>query len=457
MNGQHARIARLQSIISSDPRLVRLVRSKTRDQDLREVGVSGRRVFEHVLGRMLREAGAVADCRLHATGAGLMSVRPYWHYFWANAQAGWVGKTVLEVATERFKPPRPREFYAYALASGLLTVNGQIARADTVIAAGDQMATVAHRHEPVVSGAGVSVLAQDESVVVVNKPAGLPVHPVGRYRYNCMTHALKEAGLPAVRPVNRLDRLTSGVMVFPLTEEAARRLGMALRDGRVRKEYIARVRGQFSERPVLCTAPLLLVHRQLGLTIVHDEGKLCATAFVRIAYDARTDTTLVLCRPFTGRTHQIRVHLFHLGHPIPNDPYYAHPAWTEHNPPTSTPTPPAIDTSDNVHTDSLPPNLALPTLDAPDDAWAPIRAAVARAKLDITAAHADDAAAAPPTHSPPPLTITIAGQPTCPSCLRPLPHAPTPDQLRIYLHALRYTTPDGVYEAPLPDWAVLEK
>ena len=52
-----------------------------------------------------------------------------------------------------------------------------------------------------------------------------------------------------------------------------------------------------------------------------------ATAFVRISYDAKTDTSLVLCRPYTGRTHQIRVHLLHLGHPIPNDPYYADPIW----------------------------------------------------------------------------------------------------------------------------------
>ncbi|KAL1675055.1 pseudouridine synthase [Schizophyllum commune] len=326
MSAHHGRIARLQSIIARDARLVRLVTSKQRDAAA--VPLPGRRVFEHVLARLLREASSKADCRLHPAGAGLVSVRPYWHYFWAAAQPGWEGKAVLDVAAERFKPPRPREFYAYALRSGLLTLNGRLTDPDTVVRAGDQLQTVAHRHEPPVTGAGVRVVSQSEDLLVVEKPGGVPVHPVGRYRYNCLTHMMREQGLPAVRPVSRLDRLTSGVMLFPLGGRAAGRLGVALRDGKVKKEYLARVRGRFPGEPVLCKEKLLLVHRQLGLSIVHEEGKPSATAFARISYDAKTDTSLVLCRPYTGRTHQIRVHLLHLGHPIPNDPYYADPIWS---------------------------------------------------------------------------------------------------------------------------------
>lgn len=93
--------------------------------------------------------------------------------------------------------------------------------------------------------------------------------------------------------------------------------------GTIRKEYIARCRGQFPKEELACEVPLLTIDRQMGLNVVHPEGKPAKTIFKRMHYDANTDTSVVHCKPLTGRSHQIRVHLQYLGHPVANDPIYS--------------------------------------------------------------------------------------------------------------------------------------
>lgn len=122
---------------------------------------------------------------------------------------------------------------------------------------------------------------------------------------------------------NRLDRLTSGLMIIPLSPQRARLLTEEFTAGTVKKEYVARVRGHFPEREVVCEEPMLTVDRQMGLNIVHPEGKPAKTVFNLVRYDVNTDTSVVKCEPHTGRSHQLRVHLQYLGYPIANDPVYS--------------------------------------------------------------------------------------------------------------------------------------
>ncbi|CDO75959.1 hypothetical protein BN946_scf184888.g9 [Trametes cinnabarina] len=119
-------------------------------------------------------------------------------------------------------------------------------------------------------------------------------------------------------------------MILPLNATLANTLTQEFVNGRVRKEYVARCKGKFPEEEVVCEEPLLTVDRQMGLNIVHPEGKPAKTIFKRIRYDENTDTSVLHCRPLTGRSHQIRVHLQYLGHPIANDPIYSDPRiWGE--------------------------------------------------------------------------------------------------------------------------------
>ncbi|KAF5357738.1 hypothetical protein D9757_011955 [Collybiopsis confluens] len=261
------------------------------------------------------------------TVPGLKKIPPYWYPYTTYAKERWLGRELLEVVSTEFRD-RSIEYYRYALESGVTTINGQVAKPDHIIQNGDRMENVVHRHEPPVSSIPIKVLLEDNEreFIVVDKPGSIPVHASGRYHRNTLVAILmSDFGYEKIYTVNRLDRLTSGLMILPTSSNCARRLTNEFVSGTVRKEYVARVNGKFPGDEITCEEPLLTVDRQMGLNIVHPDGKPAKTVFQRLRYDEPTDTSVVLCKPFTGRSHQLRVHLQYLGHPISNDPVYGNP------------------------------------------------------------------------------------------------------------------------------------
>ncbi|KAJ7601091.1 pseudouridine synthase [Mycena floridula] len=254
--------------------------------------------------------------------AGLKKIPPYWYPYTTYAKERWLNRELLEVVSTEFRD-RSMEYYRYALESGVTTINGQIAKPDTIVKNGDRIENVVHRHEPPVTATPVKVLLEDtdREFIVVDKPGSIPVHASGRYFRNTLIEILvNDFGYEKVYPVNRLDRLTSGLMILPTSADRARSLTAEFMAGTVRKVYVARCKGRFPEEEIICEQPLLTVDRQMGLNIVHPEGKPAKTIFNLIRYDANTDSSVVLCKPMTGRSHQLRVHLQFLGYPIANDP-----------------------------------------------------------------------------------------------------------------------------------------
>ncbi|KAI1786342.1 pseudouridine synthase [Ganoderma leucocontextum] len=266
------------------------------------------------------------DASIHqGTHPGLKKVAPYWYPYTTMAKGRWLGREILEVVSTEFRD-RSMEFYRYALESGVTTINGKVAKPDTLIQNGDRIENVSHRHEPPVTSTPVRIVLHDEErkFIVINKPGSIPVHAAGRFFRNSLVEILKDDfGFEKVYTVNRLDRLTSGLMILPLNPALATTLSKEFVNGEVKKEYVARCTGKFPEEEIVCEEPLLTVDRQMGLNIVHPEGKLAKTIFNRLHYDENTDTSVLRCRPLTGRSHQIRVHLQYLGHPIANDPIYS--------------------------------------------------------------------------------------------------------------------------------------
>ncbi|KAF8911557.1 tRNA-pseudouridine synthase [Gymnopilus junonius] len=255
---------------------------------------------------------------------GLKKISPYWYPYTTMTKLRWIGRELLEVVSTEFRD-RSMEYYRYALESGVTTVNGKIAKPDTILKDGDRIENVVHRHEPPVTATPVKVLLHDveREFIVVDKPGSIPVHASGRYYRNSLIEILvDDFGYEKCYPVNRLDRLTSGLMIIPLSAKRARQLTLEFMAGTVRKEYIARVKGRFPEE-IICEEPLLTVDRQMGLNIVHPEGKSAKTVFNLIRYDENTNSSVVRCHPYTGRSHQLRVHLQFLGYPIANDPVYS--------------------------------------------------------------------------------------------------------------------------------------
>ncbi len=149
----------------------------------------------------------------------------------------------------------------------------------------------------------------------------MPAHPTGRYRFNTFTMIMQqELGIKA-HPCNRLDRLTSGLMIIAKTSVAFNKIAKQIREREVQKEYIARVIGEFPLGEITVNQPLETIDFKLTLNRTKEGGKESTTIFRRISFDGVT--SIVKCKPITGRTHQIRVHLQYIGYPIANDPIYS--------------------------------------------------------------------------------------------------------------------------------------
>lgn len=129
-----------------------------------------------------------------------------------------------------------------------------------------------------------------------------------------------EYGITKFYPANRLDRLTSGIVLIAQRATIAAALEATMKSGLLQKSYYCRVLGIFSSEKITCDEPIKTYSFKLGLNKVDPDGKSASTTFERVSSDGTT--SLVKCFPTTGRTHQIRVHLLHLGFPIVNDPLY---------------------------------------------------------------------------------------------------------------------------------------
>ncbi|HDT5894030.1 23S rRNA pseudouridine(955/2504/2580) synthase RluC [Aeromonas hydrophila] len=167
------------------------------------------------------------------------------------------------------------------------------------------------------------ILFEDDAMIVLNKPSGMAVHGGSGLSFGVIE------GLRALRPearflelVHRLDRDTSGVLLVAKKRSALRSLHEQLRVKTMRKQYLALVRGQWQPHVKVVNAPLRKNDLQSGERVVRvsSDGKPSETRF-RIARQF-AEATLVECSPITGRTHQIRVHTQHAGHPIACDDKY---------------------------------------------------------------------------------------------------------------------------------------
>lgn len=166
------------------------------------------------------------------------------------------------------------------------------------------------------------VLHEDAQVVVVDKPSGLLSVPgKGAHLADCLLARVQEV-FPDALLVHRLDRDTSGVMIFALTPHAQRHLGLQFEKRMTRKTYVARVWGVPTGKTGTIDLPLVVDWPNRPRQMVcHETGKPARTDW-RVIKDEGGTARLRLI-PHTGRSHQLRVHLKELGHPILGDPFYA--------------------------------------------------------------------------------------------------------------------------------------
>lgn len=168
----------------------------------------------------------------------------------------------------------------------------------------------------------LTILHQDHELLLVDKPSGLLSVPgKGEHLADCLI-ARVQAVFPEALLVHRLDRDTSGVMVFALTRHAQRHLGLQFEKRQTKKVYVARVWGEMTEKTGTVDLPLIVDWPNRPLQHVSFETGKAAVTDWRVVRKGGGETRVRLM-PHTGRSHQLRVHMKEIGHPILGDPFYA--------------------------------------------------------------------------------------------------------------------------------------
>jgi len=166
------------------------------------------------------------------------------------------------------------------------------------------------------------LIHRDGALLVANKPAGMLAVPGrGADKQDCLSARIQKK-YPDALIVHRLDMATSGLIVFARGEEIQRKLSRLFHDRKVRKRYVAVVEGRLDEAGEIDLPLMADWPNRPKQKVGHAEGKHSLTRYRVLAYYAEADTSRVELEPVTGRTHQLRVHLAAIGHPIVGDALY---------------------------------------------------------------------------------------------------------------------------------------
>jgi UPF0176 protein len=266
----------------------------------------------------------IAERELAITAATtpLPGSQSYDNYRPLHVSAKYDGETLLNTVCGIF-PQFPLEYWRERFAEQLLLDRDhKPVSAEKRVRSGERYL---HRMpatlEPDVNVA-IRVLYEDAAIVVLNKPAPLPLRPSGRFNRNTLQSILNQVYYPQkLRPLHRLDANTTGIIVLARTRHYASHLAPQFASMDVEKLYLARIQGLPPKSKFVCDAPIGDHTTKPGGRVIDKQGSAALTEF-RVLHRFTDGTSLVEARPITGRTNQIREHLWHLGWPILGEQAY---------------------------------------------------------------------------------------------------------------------------------------
>lgn len=266
---------------------------------------------------------------------GFRRVTPYYHDFTTTVKARWLKKPVAHVLTEELG--QDSSIVEQGIQNGTIHVSTDCNRVDLGIKLlpeetkthlfrnHDTLHATQHIHEPPILYKGpIEIVMENDDIVAVSKPLGMPTHPSGAYRWNSLTSILKEEhGFQKLYPCHRLDKATSGLLLLA-KNSGTKNFQAALNDKKnTEKWYLARVEGQFPSDPFVFNHPVFSLSYG-GYINIRNTSRvpISSTGFELLKYSQRLNQSIVRCKAITGKMHQIRIHLKCLGFPIVNDYLY---------------------------------------------------------------------------------------------------------------------------------------
>jgi len=231
-----------------------------------------------------------------------------------------------DVAAGEKLPALSRSYIHRLFESGRITVNNEASKPGYRLRLGDELKTDFKKSElDQIPEIDMPILYEDDSVIVVDKPAGVISHSRGKYwdepsvasfiRQKIALQTGERAGI-----VHRLDRATSGVMVCAKNAAVLAYLQKQFSERSVKKSYVAVCHGIFKEKHAVIDAPIARNMKKPTTFMVNKSGKSAQTEYEVLKESA--ELSLVRFTPLTGRTHQLRVHSQFIGHPIVGDSFY---------------------------------------------------------------------------------------------------------------------------------------
>lgn len=258
---------------------------------------------------------------LRRISSPLPGSQPYDNVRPLNVPARFAGQSLLEFVCAQHAH-MGENYWQREITAGRIHQCGRAVAGERIVKPGEQFAHLQPATvEPDVSAA-IEILHEDDALVVVHKPAPLPTHPGGRFHRNTLQWLLNAVYRPLkLKPAHRLDANTTGIVIFAKTREYSARLREEFDGGRVSKTYLARVWGEFPADLDRCELPISRESGPCGGRDVAADGLPSCTRF-EILSRGDDGTTLLRVNPETGRTNQIRIHLWRLGFPVLGDPLY---------------------------------------------------------------------------------------------------------------------------------------
>lgn len=232
----------------------------------------------------------------------------YFKAFKMFAKQRWFTHRLTHIFSIEFN--KPESYFKQAISSGSIKINNRRVDVNYNIKPKDYISHIVHVHEPIYRGE-IQVIHTESDFMVVNKPPGIASHPTTNYYFYSITKILeKRYGKMAC--INRLDVPTSGILLL----SSSNRYHEVMRNRKIEKIYIAKVKDNFIDQEVSSSIKQV----RGSFSKVSEKGKICHTKFKNLKF--KDGFSIVECRPLTGRSHQIRVHLKSIGFPIVGDILY---------------------------------------------------------------------------------------------------------------------------------------